>query len=87
MTPEYRMLHIAEMPLGLVGKEWEPGGKEFEKARTRTANAISRLNNKRIGSDQIMDWEVRSYLRERHYGDASLAGLHAAVNAFHNKEA
>lgn len=87
MNPEYRMVHIGQMPLGLVGETWEPGGAEFEKARTQTACAMTRLAKTKVATDQVMDWEVRSWLREKYYGDPSMSGLIAAAKSNLNREA
>jgi hypothetical protein len=75
----YRVRHFSEMPLGLVGEEWEPGGPLFEKARASTARAMTRLAKTKVPTDQVMDWEVRSWLREQHYGDPSISGLRMAA--------
>lgn len=80
LTEATRLDHLSHMPLGLVGQEWEPGGREFEKARTSTARALTRLSKVKVTADQVYDWEVRSWLREKHYGDASMAGLLSAVS-------
>lgn len=79
LTDAYRIKHFSEMPLGLVGEEWEPGGRLFEKARASTAKALSRLSKAKWDAEGVMDWEVRSWLREQHYGDPSMSGLRAAA--------
>lgn len=79
LTDPARLHHLEHMPLGLVGPEWEPGGAEFEAARASTAKAISKLAKVSWPADQVLDWEVRSWLREQHYGDPGMSGLRAAV--------
>jgi hypothetical protein len=74
-----RLHHLEHMPLGLVGQEWEPGGAEFEAARVSTARALTRLAKVDWPADQVMDWEVRSWLREQHYGDPGMGGLRRAA--------
>ena len=78
---DYRVRHFSEMPLGLVGDEWAPRGAEFEKARQSTARALSRLAKVKVEADGVQDWEVRSWLRHKHYGDPTMQGLHAAIRA------
>ncbi|PXW55592.1 hypothetical protein [Methylobacterium sp. B4] len=78
-TDRRRIKHFSEMPLGLVGEEWEPGRRLFEHARASTAKAMTRLAKAKVETDGVMDWEVRSWLREQHYGDPSMAGLRAAA--------
>lgn len=79
LTDHYRIKHFSEMPLGLVGEEWEPGGRLFEKARVSAARTMTRLAKTKVPADQVMDWEVRSWLREQHYGDPSISGLRMAA--------
>lgn len=80
-TEANRIQHMSKMPLGLVGEEWEPGGAEFETARASTGRALSKLARVDWPTDQVMDWEVWSWLREQHYGDASMQGLRRAALA------
>jgi hypothetical protein len=79
LTDHYRIKHFSEMPLGLVGEEWEPRGRLFEKARASTARTMTRLAKTKVTTDQVLDWEVRSWLREQHYGDPSISGLRSAA--------
>lgn len=79
LTDPARLHHLEHMPLGLVGPEWEPGGAQFEAARVATAKALTRLAKVDWPADQVMDWEVRSWLREQHYGDPGMGGLRAAA--------
>lgn len=81
LTDPARLHHLEHMPLGLVGPEWEPGGTEFEAARASTAKALTKLARVDWPTDEVMDWEVRSWLRQQHYGDAGMGGLRAAASA------